>query len=469
MKKIIIAIFIFILIGNVVASATKSEYDNQTIEMYMGNALKEYNIPGASMAVFKDNKVIYRGNWGYKSDGTPITSDSPFIIGSLSKPITALATMILVEEGKIKLDEPIETYIPWFKYQSKNMKSIKILNLLDHTSSISSSDGFKVTDRKYTKDDAIKEAASSLSGIKLNHTPGEKYEYTSANYLLLGAVIEEVSREPFDEFVKKNVFIPLGMDNTEANYESALKKGLKSGYQSWFGKPVKWDGFYDNSGAPYGYMVSTANDLIKFLEFMVNGGSLISEQSLKLLKSPPAIDRSYGLGWFYSDDDNHFYHGGATPDFRTEMFYGPETGVAAILLTNKYNTFEDHQVSNIMKDVRSIIYEDITPELEKHDYMIMWTMLAVTLVSGIASIYNIIRLKRKATIKRSTSIIKVIVSTLIAITLIPALSYFFGTPWYTISLFAPDFAVLIICLIAILVTNSVFTLIVLKSNQRFKE
>ncbi|WP_240968021.1 serine hydrolase domain-containing protein [Paenibacillus aquistagni] len=254
MKKLVICLFVFLLIAPSLSLAAEGRDTAQQIEIFMKEALEEYHIPGASLAVVHNGQTIFQDSWGTMSDGTAVKEDTTFLIGSVSKPLTSLAIMVLVEDGKIKLDEPIEAYIPWFKYQTDGTKSITVRHLLEQTSGISAYDGMKVTDQQgRDKEKGITQAITELSGVKLSRVPGEAYEYNSANYLLLGAIIEAVSNQSFSAFMDTHIFSPLDMNNTTANYESAVDKGFVPGFHSWVGKPVKGDGLYDQSGNAMDY------------------------------------------------------------------------------------------------------------------------------------------------------------------------------------------------------------------------
>ena len=112
----------------------------------MDKALEEYNIPGATLAVVHKGNTIFQDSWGTMSDGSPVSKDTTFPIGSISKPLTSLAIMGLVEEGNIKLDESIDNYIPRFTYQTNSNKSITVRHLLEQTSGIGAYEGLKITD-----------------------------------------------------------------------------------------------------------------------------------------------------------------------------------------------------------------------------------------------------------------------------------------------------------------------------------
>ena len=148
MKKIVIILFALFLFTPSHTFAVEESNTSNQIKIFMKKALKEYNIPGATLAIVHNGNTIFQDSWGTMSDGSLVSEDTTFLIGSVSKPLTSLAIMVLVEEGKIKLDEPIDTYIPWFTYQTDSKKLITVRHLLEQTSGISAYDGLKVTDKQ---------------------------------------------------------------------------------------------------------------------------------------------------------------------------------------------------------------------------------------------------------------------------------------------------------------------------------
>ncbi|GAA0469004.1 serine hydrolase domain-containing protein [Alkalibacillus silvisoli] len=470
MKKIVLILFALLLFTTSHTFAVEESNTSYQIKTFMNKALEEYNIPGATLAVVHNGNTIFQDSWGIMSDGSPVSEETSFLIGSVSKPLTSLGIMVLVEEGKIKLDEPIDTYIPWFTYQTDSKKSITVRHLLEQTSGISAYEGLKVTDQQdRDKENGITQAVKELSGVKLSHDPEEIYEYNSANYLLLGAIIEEVSNQTFSSFMDNRIFSPLAMKNTTADYESAIEKGFVPGYHSWFGKPVKGDGWYDHSGAPYGYMTSTSSDLIKFIEFMLYGGELINEQSLKQLRMPPESDQRYGLGWHFSKNDNRYpYHTGATSEYRSEIFFMPEEDLGAVLLTNKYHELEAVAYLSMMEGIRSIIKGE-KPELIPLNVSTQWIALSVILLLSIIFSISLIRLKRKKNINKIVWVPIGVLHVLIAVGFIPLFTLSMGISWKTLGLFSPDLAFLIQCLIVVLAVYGLLIFLIIAIKQKVVE
>lgn len=146
-----------------------------TLDSYVEKFLEEQQIPGASIAIVQKNGVFYSKSWGVTGESEEkVTSETPFAIGSISKSLTGLAIMSLIEEGTVHLDEPVQKYIPWFTLKDKKASSqITIKHLLTQTSGISTYSGLSISDKESKDLDAIKKNVESLSKVKLTSAPGE--------------------------------------------------------------------------------------------------------------------------------------------------------------------------------------------------------------------------------------------------------------------------------------------------------
>ncbi|MBM7619996.1 CubicO group peptidase (beta-lactamase class C family) [Bacillus tianshenii] len=450
MKKLVLSLWVLILmLPPLHTSAREDKEITDRIQAFMDQAIEEYNIPGASLTVIHNGSSIFQDNWGEMSNGEKVTEDTTFLIGSVSKPLTSLAIMLLVEEGKINLDSPIDAYIPWFAYQSEVEKKITVRHLLLQTSGISFLDGFEVTDN-FEENNDIKRAAKKLSGVTLGHPPGEVYGYNSANYLLLGSIIEAVAGQPFATFMEQKIFSPLGMNNTTADYESALQHGLVPGHQSWLGQPMKSKGMYDHAGAPYGYMTSTAGDLSRFIDFMLDGEELLSEEGFQMLKSQPEGDGSYGFGWHFPKEGSVYpYHTGATPDYRAEVFFLPEKNLGAVLLTNKYHELEAVSYLSMMDGIRAIMDGD-EPRLIGLDNKIQWITLGVVVLIAIVLVGSIYRMIKKDKVNKKIWLCIGFLSILLGAGIIPLFTFMMGVTWRTLGLFVPDIQFFLTCMVALL-------------------
>ena len=180
--------------------------DFEKIDRYIKSEMKSSGIPGLSISIVKKDKSIFAKGYGnVDSSGSPITTKTPFIIGSTSNSFTAVAIMQLVEAGKIDLDAPVQKYIPWFKVADENSSSkITVRNLLNHTSGISRYAAPMVVSRSDLND--LESYVHKLSEVKLNKPVGTTWQYANENYQILGLIVQEVSGITYEDYIKKNIF-----------------------------------------------------------------------------------------------------------------------------------------------------------------------------------------------------------------------------------------------------------------------
>ncbi|WP_082232866.1 serine hydrolase domain-containing protein [Halobacillus massiliensis] len=456
-NKLICLILLFI--PNLVQAQEVSS-QNESLHSYMEKAMEEYHIPGAALGVIQDGKVTFKQSFGVQSNDEAVTDNTVFTLGSVSKPLTSLGMMKLAEKEEVKLEDPIDNYIAFDYGQKDSEKEITIKQLLSHTSGISTYDGLKIADQNLRGKHAISEAVELLEPAELTANPGDTHQYSAANYLLLGKIIEEVSGRPFEEYMTETVFADLGMSQTAATYESALKLDYQPGFQSWFGKPLKSDGWFDDSGAPYGYMASTLNDMTKFLQKLLEPDELLSQPFADLYFSPQVHrkgDSYYGLGWRINtnEKDPYLFHGGETPDSKAELFVSQAKDYAFILLTNKNNFSEVMQTAHMRDGIQSIIENQEAKPLPKVSSQMLWSTAIATVIIGLFSLWSMIQFSRKKVRKQKVWVSIAILSLVIGIILIPVLVKIFGSPWHTIVSYAPDIALLVKVIVGILLINGI--------------
>lgn len=472
--KILKVMFIFIyFICNLCVllptSKVSAEQDMKSkLDNYVETFLEEYKIPGASIAIVHENDVYYSNAWGVTGESEEkVTTDTPFALGSISKSFTGLAIMKLIEEETIQLEDPVQKYLPWFTLKDKQAASqITIKHLLTHSSGISTYSGLSISDKESKDFDAIRKNVESLSNVKLTASPGEKYQYSDANFLILGALIEEVTNQTYSEYMEQHVFSPLGMKNTAADYSTAYKKGYVIGYQSWFGIPRKSAVTYDNGGAPYGYITASANDMVQYIKFLSQheNKDFLTENSMNLYVSPhiqTGEDRYYGLGVRITNPgskDEMIWHSGSTPDSRAEVFFIPETGWGGVILTNKNHILEEKALVYLKQGIINILNGEEPVDIPQYNPIVQLVMIGIIVLLFIISIYLLVKVKigkiRKRTIWRTSGIIFLLLS----IAMIPLLIYSVGSPWHTIKVFAADIALLSIIIVIFLALNGVLSM-----------
>ena len=214
--------------------------DLAAINAYVEEEMKADRVPGLALAIVREDEIVYAKGFGVAGqDGSPVSPQTSFILGSMSKSFTALAIMQLVEGGEIDLDAPVQRYLPWFRLASPEASArITVRHLLNQTSGLPTK-----APRAWRKADSTLEAhVRALSDVQLAHPPGAAYEYSSPNYQILGLIVQEVSGQPFGEYVQKNILTPLGMDSSFISQTEALRAGsMAGGHRYWFGQPVEAD------------------------------------------------------------------------------------------------------------------------------------------------------------------------------------------------------------------------------------
>ncbi|MBH0346422.1 penicillin-binding protein [Bacillus thuringiensis serovar muju] len=441
-----------------------------TLDKYIEKFIKEQSIPGASVAIVHNKDIFFTKTWGITGESEKkVTSKTPFAIGSISKSLTALAIVKLIEDKKIKLEDPVQRYLPWFKLKDSQISStITIQHLLTHTSGISTYEGLLLSDKQSKSSTALKENVMKLSNVKVTAPPGEKYQYSNANYIVLGALIEEVANETYSSYMQKYIFQPLNMNGAAASKETAYEKGYLTGYQSWFGIPRKSVVSYDNTGAPYGYITANLEDMIQYIMFLnrPEDPQLLKKENMDLYLSPLYkinSEKSYGFGLRttnINESETMIWHSGSTPDARAEIFILNKSGWSGVILTNKNHVLEETALSVLKKGIISILNGEEPVDIPKNIPLTQIILLIVTLILFIISIMLIKKYKHIKTGKKVIWLFIGSLSLLISIVFIPLLTYSTSSPCRTIKIFAPDVALFTSIIVTLLAVNGLISILI---------
>ncbi|MFG3340063.1 serine hydrolase domain-containing protein [Glycomyces sp. NPDC048151] len=318
------------------------------LDAYIEERLEQTSVPGAAWAVVSADGIEHQAAWGEDGAGEPVTDATLFLWGSVAKPVTATAVMTLVEDGRIDLDEPARTYLPDFTLADPDRADrITVRHLLEQTSGIP--EGTGVTDRFDAGADPYGDALADLAESEPFADPGTEFEYASANYLVLGALVEAVSGMPYEDYLREAVLDPLGMDTAVADAEAAAS--VPDGHTYVVGQAVAIDAPFDPTGPSYGYLGGSATDLAAFAAASLPGGSgAVNPDSSALMQTPavPVNERmDYGLGWKIDDDRNAdlgattVFHTGGAPGYSAAVILLPELDRAVVVMQNAYGHFQD--------------------------------------------------------------------------------------------------------------------------------
>jgi CubicO group peptidase (beta-lactamase class C family) len=276
--------------------------------------------------VAKDNRILFAKNYGYANIEwhIPFAEDTRFPIGSLSKQFTAAAILLLQREGKLKTSDPVSLF---YKEAPAAWAHITLRNLLTQTSGIPDFD-FSESVRNGPR--PPRKEVETVAALPLKSEPGTAFDYSNANYVLLGMVIESVSGEPYCRFLQERIFEPLGLTQTGCDWRSDLIPHRASGYRP-YGKsflPAEEDDLTGTTGA--GSLYSTTGDLIRWTSAL-HSGRVLNQASLKEMTSPFLNGYAYGLE---IDGASRIGHNGVIDGFYVGLDYLPETRTTVLVLSN---------------------------------------------------------------------------------------------------------------------------------------
>jgi CubicO group peptidase (beta-lactamase class C family) len=314
--------------------------DFRAIDAYVSAKMRAPRIPGVALAIVKGDRIAYLKGYGRAdSSGRPVTPQTAFLLGSVTKSITALAAMQLVEAGRIELDAPVRQYIPWFRTADAEASAgITVRQLLNQTSGLPMlRDAQFVTDQD---DGVLERTVRSLASARMDFPPGSSFEYSNANYDTLGLLVQIVSGTSYETYVRDHIFLPLDMRNSFASWTEAQRHDLAYGHRWWFGIPFPSPLPWKRAELPAGYALASAEDMAHYLIAQMNGGrygdvSVLSPEGMALMHTEPAR-HTYAMGWERLERDGRtlINHDGGTADFQTSVFFDPDARIGVFVAAN---------------------------------------------------------------------------------------------------------------------------------------
>jgi CubicO group peptidase (beta-lactamase class C family) len=304
------------------------------------------NLQGSiSIAILKNGHVIWVSAFGSAARDKNIAADTNTIyrIGSITKTFTATIMMMLVEEGKLKLDDPIENYLP----EIKNLKGyvdagkITFRQLASHTSGLKREPDMMGAN---VGPDSLWETKllSCIPNTSFNSKPGQEYLYSNMGYAILGLALSRVSGVPYIQLVQQRIFIPLHMADTFFELPENKRGRLAEGMENSEGDVNTKLPFREINGrgyrVPNGGIFSTPRDLAKFVASLNGGPALLTPKSLRQMQSVPYNGKNYGLGLMIVNrrDLDVIVHNGSVPGYTSQFAIEQQSGYGVILMRN-YN------------------------------------------------------------------------------------------------------------------------------------
>jgi D-alanyl-D-alanine carboxypeptidase len=305
------------------------------VDDYVAEQMQQRHVPGLCLAVVQEGRPVAEKGYGRANLelNTPVTTNTVFEIGSITKQFTAALVMMLADERRVALDDPIEQHL---KDTPEIWQGMTIRHLLTHTSGLKSYtglDGFEV--RRKLDYEAF---ARELAKEPLEFKPGERFSYCNSGYNLLGYLIEQKSGTSYWALLRERILVPLSMKHTRDRDTKSVIANRAAGYELQAGELVNRDSDLTDVFAA-GAMVSTVPDLVKW-NAALDAGVLLSTDNLKQMWTPVTLNNGkeypYGFGWRVQDDnDRHnIGHSGSTSGFSASLQRFPREHLAVIVLCN---------------------------------------------------------------------------------------------------------------------------------------
>jgi CubicO group peptidase (beta-lactamase class C family) len=380
--------------------------DFAAIDAYIQKEMRELHIPGLTYGIVHDDQVVHLESFGEADpSGRAVTPQTPFILASVSKPFTALAIMQLSEAGKVDLDAPVQRYVPWFHVADKAASGrITVRNLLNHTSGLPEDTSFEPMRSNDMSDEALEERVRALSDVRLNHRVGAAFEYTDANYDVLGLIVQRVAGQSYESYVQEHIFAPLNMGHSFINQTAAQRHGLATGHRSWFSFPMRFEAPYSRAAMPSSYFISSTQDMTHYLIAQLNAGryadtSVLSPEGVAAMHRPAVRegdkDVFYGMGWERRSTTSGvpgIQHGGTNSNFYADMVLEPEGRWGVVILAN-FNSFNLNggRVQGLSSGVISLLHGQAPPDVPMPHHPILASAVLLVAVVSVLQVLGIVR------------------------------------------------------------------------------
>lgn len=390
----------------------------KAIDSLVINSMHKSQISSVSIVIANKEQSRYL-SYGY-ADEEKKKQTSPntyYELGSMSKAFTALGILLLDEQGKLSLNDPVRKYLPWLKvryrgaYEGKRVDKVvdlTIKNLLYHTSGIP----FKTIGYipEGTSNDMLDRTIRQLAGTQLDYYPGERFQYATINYDALGLIIEKVTGKTYEQYIQEQVLTPLGLNHTYLFRDHAIKTGLMAaGYKIAFFKARPYDAPRFRGNTPAGFVISNARDMERWIRIQM-GLVDVPERFKRIITKSHEGDTTvasqrdyfYGGGWFVHIKGNRIQHGGNNPNFSSMLIMKPGSKIGICVLTNLNSNSAEYLAANILNIVeKKDIAGHVTDEYRGLDKLFSIAAISSVLLGGfffillVIALIELIQRKRK--------------------------------------------------------------------------
>jgi serine beta-lactamase-like protein LACTB, mitochondrial len=327
------------------------------IEKSVAAFIAANSVPGISVAVVENGKPSWSAGFGMSDleDSARVTSSTLFRLGSISKPITAVAVLQLYERGKLDLDAPVQKYCPAFPQKDSPITSRQLLGHLAGIRHYNQDGKGDVPEDSARHFATMEESLQLFASDPLLSKPGTEFHYSTYGYTLLGCVLEGAAGQKYVDFVRENVFRPAGMDHTQPDDYFAIVPHRTRWYHRDKGGVVRNAGVLDSSyKIPGGGLISSADDMANFEAAILNGKLLRPETQQAMLTRQRVANgnvSNYGLGWGVDDKFGlHVVgHNGGQQGTSTAIILVPQKSAGVVVLANMDQLDVDALAESLLK------------------------------------------------------------------------------------------------------------------------
>jgi CubicO group peptidase (beta-lactamase class C family) len=402
-KQILFLFAILFTIGNSANSQQSLDGKLDVLDRYYSNSMEDWNTPGLAVAIVKDGEIIFSKGYGTRNidTGEPVDANTLFAIASNSKAFTSAAIAMLIDEGLLDWDDKVRKYLPWFELYNPNVSdNMTIRDLLTHRSGLKTFSGDLIW---YGTNLSAEEVVRNARYLEPAYGFREKYGYSNIMYLAAGLIIEEVSGLTWTEFITERILEPLEMNRTVCSTSDLpAMQNVSAPHNDYDEDIITIDWLNWDNIAPAGGLISSVNDISKWLIFQMNrgitknGDTLINPERFREMWAAQTVQdvssfserfwpsthfKAYGLGWSLMDYHGRkvISHGGGYDGFITNTTFIPEENIGYVILTNKntllfyplaYKTFDVLLDVEDDRDWSSEFYELIERRDQQEEEMV---------------------------------------------------------------------------------------------------
>lgn len=482
MKKFIFTTIALFMLLTSFTTPVYSLTDEQSIaiQKLLDDACRISGVPGMSISIIQGDETFYFSSGYANREKKLLASEiTLYELASVSKAFTGLGILLLEERGLLSMEDSVQTYLPWFnlKYNGLDvdMQNLTLNHFLHHTSGLTNQKHV-ITIPAGNTQDMLQKTVEALMSTNLSFTPGEKYEYGTVNYDVLGLVIEAVSGQTFESYMHENILKPLGLFNTYLYKKDAQLTGhLAQGYRSSFLITTPYDAPDYAGNKPAGYIISNTKDMTRWIRIQMGDvqdipdifKTAINKSHIGNMSVPSMNGMYYASGWMVNTDKTIIEHSGGNPNFTTEVVILPNEQTAICLLSNGANT----NIS-LVKNIKDILDGKLTQSYNMSATQLSDIILSIATITFfmLSIIFFILGLRRSKLNKQQVKSKKRILLTIIWLIITAIISticilfpMFVGYDWSTLLVWL-SYSIFT-ALISLVLLSASITYFIYTSNQ----